>query len=305
MLGKKVSDPKTEYFEKEFIKRLKAVIADNTPNIIICADSQSLFLAQTATNNRIPTIAMCHTDPQSILDNVPQSEMAAWKNAYKVQVLLESYRKSFLDIGIHNIICIPNVVPQFSESDIKNKYNTNTIVWVGRLEKIVKRPHILIDVFSLIAADFPQWNIKFYGSDDNAKYLNDIKAKISQHNLNNIIEFCGITKDIFSVMKEAEIFVSTSKFEGFPLAVTEAMSIGLPVVGFRNCNALADIIIDGETGILADDVSDMANKLSMLMENKILRKNIGYKAHLAMSKFSPEVVWDKWKEIVEDAISAK
>lgn len=257
-----------------------------------------------AVENKISTIAMCHVDPQSMSVELPQYEIDALKSACKVQVLLNCFKNDFAKWGLSNIICISNVVPQFHDKEIK-KYNhdNNTIIFVGRLEKIIKRPHILIEVFALVADKHPTCKVKFYGSNDNKKYVKEMKRRINHFNLNNRVEFCGTTTNIYDMMLQADIFVSTSNFEGFHLAVTEAMSIGLPVLGFKSCKSLNEIIIDGETGLLANDINDMADKLSRLMGNRALRKSLGGSAHVSMKKYSPKIIWDRWNDVIEETIN--
>ena len=298
-MGLPLKDPKKEYFEKEYISRLRRYILSNRPDIIICADSQSLYLAQEASLNQIPTVAMCHLDPASIMENVSLNEINAWKKAKVVQVLVDSFRKDFEKVGINNTVCIPNIVKQIDNNELAvDEKADNNIIFVGRLEKTTKRPDLLLKAFSLIASKYPEWRVKFYGSTDDIKYLKKMKMISKDNKIDNKVFFCGSEKDIFSKMRESKIFVNTSCFEGFPLAVTEAMSIGLPIVGFKECRALNGLIINNNNGFLVDDVQDMADKLSILMDDKNKRVEFGINGHNLMKRYRPDTVWDRWEKLI-------
>ena len=113
----------------------------------------------------------------------------------------------------------------------------------------------------------------------------------------------GKTTKLEECFHEADIFVFPSKLEGFGLALCEAMSAGLPVVACRECYGGSDIISDGVTGILIESTPEsIASALEILIEKKSLRQQLGYKAHLAMKKYSPEIVVDKWERLLDEIL---
>jgi glycosyltransferase involved in cell wall biosynthesis len=88
--------------------------------------------------------------------------------------------------------------------------------------------------------------------------------------------------------------------------MTEAMSIGLPVVGFNNCAAVNELVRDGENGILCEDgVESFAKALSRLMKNKEIRIRFGRQAHEDMKAYSPDVIWQRWEELMKNLLEGK
>ena len=113
--------------------------------------------------------------------------------------------------------------------------------------------------------------------------------------------FRGTTSNVFSVLSEGDIFAFPSAFEGFGLALAEAMSVGLPVIGYRSCSAVNELILDGENGFLcADGISDLADKLDMLMSDKNLRIRFGKNGKISMQQYEPKLIWDKWESLLKD-----
>ncbi|WP_443820700.1 glycosyltransferase [Dialister hominis] len=178
---------------------------------------------------------------------------------------------------------------------------------VARLTREQKQPHVLITAFSLLAKEFPDWDLEFWGVDPGdgsyQKYLSDLVGKLG---LNDRVFFRGVTTDVLSVYLNSDIFAIPSSFEGFGLAMTEAMSAGLPAVGFKSCDAVNEIIRDEVSGFLTDDGPEAyAEALRKLMADPMLRKKMGHAAKLEMEEFSPERVWDEWEKLLSKLVQNK
>ena len=137
----------------------------------------------------------------------------------------------------------------------------------------------------------------------NKEYFESMQNFIKENNLKNI-EFCGTTNDIESKLRESSVFAFPSAFEGFPLALTEAMSMGLPSIGFKSCPAVNDLIKDGNNGILCDDtVEALSHGLAELMDDAEKRKLYGAQAREDMKEYTPEKIWNRWKELIDETVS--
>ena len=117
------------------------------------------------------------------------------------------------------------------------------------------------------------------------------------------IKFYGTTDAIYDQLQKAAIFAQTSAYEGFPLAMTEAMSAGLPVIGYKNCPAVNELVKDGQNGFLcADGTDDYADKLLKLVRDKELREKMGKQAKQDMQAYGAEKIWGQWEELLESII---
>ena len=197
-------------------------------------------------------------------------------------------------------ITIGNAIPQFNFSaDLDAEKEQYKIIFVGRLAKAHKRPHLLIDAFSTLAAKYPNWIVELWGAVDSKTYYKELQMSIKSKNLSDRVFFKGSTNDVPSQLREADILAFPSAYEGFSLALGEGMSAGLPAVGYKNCPSVNEVIIDGENGFLCDDGSEaFAKALDRLMGDKALRVRLGKAAKQSMAAYAPEKIWDQWEELI-------
>jgi glycosyltransferase involved in cell wall biosynthesis len=106
---------------------------------------------------------------------------------------------------------------------------------------------------------------------------------------------------------EASIFALSSRFEGFPLILIEAMSKGLAVVSFDCPTGPADIIDDHENGILVPhkDVDALAEGLRQLMADEQLRRKVAARAAVKAREFEIENIGPQWEELFESLSAAR
>ena len=108
----------------------------------------------------------------------------------------------------------------------------------------------------------------------------------------------GYSNDVLSIYKNSDINAFVSAAEGFGLTLADAMAMGVPAVGFKSAKAVNELIIDGKSGFLADDIDDFAEKLKMLMLDKELRIKMGKNARQDIKRFASDSVIDKWEEVI-------
>lgn len=154
----------------------------------------------------------------------------------------------------------------------------------------------------LIGKRFPDWKVELWGEIYDKKYFCELKELLNRKNINNV-SFCGVSNDIVNKLKDASIFAFPSAYEGFPLALTEAMSAGLPCVGFKSCPAVNELIKDGSNGILCDDtIEDFARGLAELMDDADKRERYGLQAKEDMKQYAPEKIWNQWEELINKIV---
>lgn len=126
---------------------------------------------------------------------------------------------------------------------------------------------------------------------------------IKDNNLEKNINFSGISNNVMQKLMESNIFVFPSLSEGMPLALIEAMSVGLPAIGYKSCPSVNELIIDGYNGFLCDDgIDDFAEKMKILMQDEQLRKMMGENARESMKQFTPEKIWNQWEFLIKEVI---
>ena len=123
--------------------------------------------------------------------------------------------------------------------------------------------------------------------------------RVSSNNLEKRVRLMGTTNNVPSVLQGGDIFVFPSAYEGFGLSLGEAMSMGLPAIGYASCSAVNEIIVDGETGLLVEDgVEPLAAGMKQLMDDQNLRVRMGQASCERMKQYAPEVIWEQWEELL-------
>ena len=142
--------------------------------------------------------------------------------------------------------------------------------------------------------------MELWGAVDGKAYYKELQMLIRKHSLGNQVFLKGTTDNVPVVLKDGDIFAITSAYEGFGLSLGEAMSMGLPAVGYRSCSSVNELIQDGENGYLCEEGSeDFAEKLSKLMKNQDLRIAMGKQARVSMESYAPEKIWGLWEILLE------
>ena len=144
-----------------------------------------------------------------------------------------------------------------------------------------------------------------YGDISNKKYIKEIQKKIKDNKLQNRIFLNGPTTKVYDVLRKSDIFVTASASEGFGLAVTEAMSVGLPVVAYKGAGALDDLIENGINGYLCEDDNTFVEKLAILLDNEKQRLFMGEKAIKSIKRYDSNIIWNKWAQLLEHLIRTK
>ena len=203
------------------------------------------------------------------------------------------------DWGLYssNVIVIPNPVTYFPENVNYRDGTVHRILCVGRLHE-QKGFDLLIDAFELIADRCPGWKIDIYGDgSDKAMLLEKIKLK----GLQNRIEIKPPTSNIYNEYILSDFFVLSSRYEGYPLVLNEAMSCGIPCVAFRCKYGPEDAITDGVNGLLVENgnYEDLANKILWMIMHTEDRLRMGYLAREAASRYEKSVIMNLWTDLFE------
>ena len=176
-------------------------------------------------------------------------------------------------------------------------YKTKEIIYVGRLEEVVKRVDRVIDTWSHLEKDFPDWRLTIVGTGDDKARL---EKQVRELNLQRV-SFAGFQMPT-EYYKRASILMLTSDFEGFPLVLPECMSFGVIPAVYNSYAAVGDIIEDGKDGIVLPyhhgnyDAQEAAGLLSELMKDESLRERIAQAAMEKSQKFSIDRIYGEWME---------
>lgn len=290
-----------EFAASFLLGHLKDVLQTVQPDVIVSFQPAASKMLLCDLQTKIPVITMSHGDPEDYFHTYPKEEIPALEKSAVCQVLLPSFEQHLKD-HLPNVktVVIGNAIPQYdAQADLSAQKDTYKILFVGRLSKNHKRPHLLIEAFAGLADEFPNWNVELWGAEDGKAYYKELQLLIKKHHLENRVFLKGPTNDVPSVLQQGDIFAFPSAYEGFGLALGEAMSMGLPAVGYKSCSAVNELIKDGENGYLCDDgIEPLRISMKRLMSNLSIRVSLGERARADMKQYSSEVIWDTWEILI-------
>ena len=206
---------------------------------------------------------------------------------------------------LHNTEVMPN--PNSFQSISVEEYLSSlpqrkNILACGRIKQWkIKGFDLAIEVFSKIAYMFPNVDLDIAGEGDDSSLI-ILEGKARELGIEERVHFLGKRNDIQGVMREHKLFILSSRTEGFPLVVTEAMTQGLPCVAFDRL--ASSIILDGIDGALVSNYSidEMANVITRMLNDDQYLQSCGLEAIKNVSRFSVEKIADKWENTFSSLI---
>jgi glycosyltransferase involved in cell wall biosynthesis len=213
-------------------------------------------------------------------------------------VVADSDRKAYRELlgDAVPIVTMPNTVRPLSGA--RANPAARTVFAAGRLTP-QKGFDLLIDAFANVASQQSEWRLRIAGAGDLKGALTE---QIGTRGLSTAVTLAGRVSRIGAEMSRASIFVLCSRYEGFPLVLLEAMSVGLAVASFDCPTGPGEIIEDHRNGILvpAGDVDALAAAMLELMEDESLRRRLGAAAAETACDFTIDAIGPRWDALLAD-----
>lgn len=205
-----------------------------------------------------------------------------------------------------NMVVIGNPV-RMIQSSAPMSHRKKNVLMVGRLIK-TKHQDKLIEMFSRVSSS--EWNLMIVGYDHLKQHnLEKLKELADELGVRERVLFPGRQENVDVIYSESSIFAFTSSSEGFPNAIAEAMSAGLPVVAFDCVAGPSELITDGYNGFLVPlfDYKQFEEKLTKLMSDERLREELGTNARRSVQRYTKEKICDEYYKFImqyPDSISS-
>jgi glycosyltransferase involved in cell wall biosynthesis len=201
---------------------------------------------------------------------------------------------------------IPNpveVVPVRGAADVSAREDGKTVIAMGRLSR-EKGFDLLLEAFSRIADRHSDWQLKIVGD---GPLRSALEAQATRLNLGRRAQFTGTVTDPYLVLRSADLFVFSSRFEGFGNALCEAMACGLPVISFDCPSGPREIIRNGVDGLLVppENVVELAAAMDGLMSDSQERTRLASRAPEIAERFGLKRVLVLWIELFEEVLARR
>lgn len=190
---------------------------------------------------------------------------------------------------------IPNPLP-FRRERVSS-LDSKVVLAVGRLTT-EKGFLSLVRAFRHVADRFPDWRLEILGDGEQKQMLADAIESLS---LGGNACLKGMVKDVREEMLSASCLVMSSHFEGFGMALSEAMACGLPVVSYACPAGPREIITDGVDGFLVTpgDETALAERICRIAGDAENRKKMGAAAFRSAARYDTDKVVSMWMDLFE------
>ncbi|OYQ74961.1 glycosyltransferase [Wohlfahrtiimonas chitiniclastica] len=265
--------------------------------------------------NKIPVIAAEHTTHKLPSGYKRLIAIIERKLIYKLAnciTVLTKTEFNYYSKFLKKVKILPNPIsfPILSEKEVNTLFpkRNKTILAVGDLNRIhIKGWDNLLQVFQQILIIHPEWKLVMAGPSENNVGLNTLKEQAKELGIINAIDFIGARKDIKKEYQKAGLFVLTSRNEGLPLVLLEAMSQGCPVISFNCISGPSEIIKSNIDGILVSNQNkdEMIKKVISLINEPDSRLKMSLNAVKNAQRFSIDQIQIKLNNIIQEILEDK
>lgn len=196
---------------------------------------------------------------------------------------------------------IPNPTPfqVGAPAPLENK----VVIAAGRLtaQKGFER---LVDAWTPLATSHPDWQLRIYGD---GQRWDDLNAQVAEAGVGDRILMGGVTDQLEAELANSSIYAMSSRYEGLPMVLLEALSKGVPPVSFDCPEGPRQLISDGVNGLLVPegDVPALTAGLRRLMDDPDLRRRLGARALETARDYEAPAVTDRWIALAEEVLASR
>ena len=200
------------------------------------------------------------------------------------------------------VVCIPNAAPT-NDGGRRARPDSRVIMAAGTLTRR-KGFDRLLRAWALLAPDHPDWSVEIFGG--GVEY-DALDALVHRLGLRRSVRLRGHSPKLMDELTRASLFAMTSRKEGFPMVLLEAMSVGLPVVAYDCPTGPRDIVSDGVDGYVVPDGRTrlMAEALGRLMDDDDRRRRFGDAALEKAKRYELEAIVARWEELFGELAAAR
>jgi glycosyltransferase involved in cell wall biosynthesis len=291
------------------VRRFKAMresLLRERPDLVLSfIDTTNVTVLASLVGSRVPVIVSERVDPRYNPLSV-RWRFLRWllyPSAEWVVMLAEAsldWARSFRPRW--RALSLPNPVYSAAVArDLRRSSDRKRVIAAGRLHR-QKGFDLLVEAFSSLAKNFAEWDLVVYGEGPERGAL---EQQIEIQRLQGRVQLAGSVEDLPAELGNGDLFVFSSRYEGFGMALAEAMAAGLPVISFDCPSGPSVLIRHGVDGVLvpAEDVGALANAMRKLMSDPDERGRLAARALEVSERFSPDRIYGQWDQLIQDVLA--
>ncbi|MCG3113481.1 MAG: glycosyltransferase family 4 protein [Candidatus Manganitrophus sp. SB1] len=284
---------------------LRRTILSTEPEVIISfLDKMNVMTLTSMWGTEVPVIVSERTDPSGYSIGPIWDQLRWWTYRAATRIVVQSKGTAdyFLPKLKNKVSIIPNPVtrPALSDRPPETSLPKPYIVGMGRLV-VEKRFDLLIRAFAQIKDQYPEWTLVILGEGPLRGELERLRDAVG---LAHRLLLPGRAQNPDDLLKQADLFVLSSRVEGFPNALCEAMACGLPVIATDCPSGPREIVRDGIDGLLVpnQDEAALSKAMDRLMSNEAERRRLAARAVEVVDRFGVEKVAEMWEVLFAQSI---
>lgn len=308
-LGRKSSRGARRQLERlKILMRLRRALAESEPDVIVSfIDLTNILTLIAAKRMDVPVIISERTDPRAY--RIPLIGRILRRATYPRAAALVVQTSSVAEwaetmVASERVRVIANPVRPSrrdqAEAHSQSLPSGPFVLGVGRLGS-EKGFDLLIRAFARSIKDHPEWQLVILGRGSEEKNLRKLARDVG---VDSHTQFLGLIREINVAYARGALFVLSSRFEGFPNVLLEAMAAGMPVIAADCRSGPRDIVTHEVDGILVrpNDVGALHRAMERVMSDPELRSRLGSEARRVVDRFSIHTIADAWGELFATAL---
>ncbi len=196
---------------------------------------------------------------------------------------------------------IPNPTP--FEVGEPAPLTTPTVIAAGRLtsQKGFER---LVEAWVPLATSHPDWQLRIFGDGPHDERLH---AQVADAGVGDRILLGGVTRELERELADSSVYAMSSRFEGLPMVLLEALSKGVPPVSYDIPEGPRQLIDHGRNGLLVPegDIAGLTDALRTLMDDPDLRRRLGAEALETARSYEAGAIADRWVALAEEVLAER
>ncbi|RMH79172.1 MAG: glycosyltransferase family 4 protein [Calditrichaeota bacterium] len=269
------------------------------PDVVLSfGDQTNVRLLAASLGTGIPVVVSERTDPRQHRIGAAWNNLRRWLYPRAAAVVVQT--RSVAEwargwIAEERLVVIPNHVRALQPATLGTR--EKAVLAVGRLDRF-KGFDLLLRAFASSRLPVAGYRLILLGEGPERSNLEALAMRLGVFER---LEMPGVVAEPEAWMARCEIFVLSSRYEGFPNVLLEAMAMGCAVVATDCPSGPAEIIEPGKNGILVpvDDADSLRNAMERLAENEKLREQMGNAAIDVRKRFSRIRVIQQWFEVIK------
>lgn len=257
------------------LKELKKIVKEYNPDIIHAHDIKASVIASIV-NRKIPIVSHIHgkfREMSSLSFKSIIYRIALYRITHvcvvSKSILEEYYFKNKLEKKcsiLYNVVNKEEISKKIEEDRQEYLFDG---VYLGRFV-YAKNPERLIRILSKVIEYNPKAKFALIGDGELLEQTKELTIKL---NVNKNIEFMGFKNNPYKILSQAKVMIMTSRTEGTPMCILEAMSIGIPIVS-TPVDGVKELIENGQDGIYSDDDKDLIDAITRLILDEEYQRKI-------------------------------